>query len=182
MNALSNVIRVIDKVFDTIEKYCTAIPLIIFTLLIFANVVGRYVLLHSITWAEELSRMLNILMVYLAISAGIKTGAHIGVDAIITLCIPKRLYRTHKVLRIIKFLITMAFCAVAAYLGFGLAAKVSAMKQVSAALRIPMFIPYIILPIGLCMTAVRCLLEIIQECIIPATPADSDDNDMLQEV
>lgn len=93
MNAVNQVLNGIDKVFGVIEKYITAFALIVFTVVIFCNVVGRYVLLNSIPWAEELSRYLNIFLVYIALSAGIKTDAHIGVDAVETLLAPKQFHK-----------------------------------------------------------------------------------------
>jgi len=163
-------ISAVDNVFAVIEKYFTAVPLLIFTFLIFANVIARYVFLNAITFAEELSRMLNILLVYVAISAGIKTGTHIGMDAFITLCVPKHLYKTHKFLRILKLTVVLIFCVIVAVLGFQLTQRIYDMNQLSAALRIPMWIPYLVVPIGLSMTSVRCVMVIILEYLKPAKP------------
>jgi TRAP-type C4-dicarboxylate transport system permease small subunit len=167
LKTISAIIRVIDSAFNIFEKYMTAIPLLVFTFVIFINVVGRYVFHNSLSWAEELSRMLNILLVYIAISAGIKADSHIGVDAFITLCVPARLRKTHKTLRIVKYLIVLVFCAISCYLALILAERVNRMHQLSAAMSIPMVIPYIILPVFLFMTSLRCLMRIIQEFIAP---------------
>ena len=73
MSALKKAVSAIDKGFGVIEKYITAVALVIFTIVIFCNVVGRYLLLSAIPWAEELSRYLSIFLVFIAISAGIKS-------------------------------------------------------------------------------------------------------------
>jgi TRAP-type C4-dicarboxylate transport system permease small subunit len=161
---------VIDAVFSVFEKYMTAICMLLFTFIIFVNVVGRYVFLSSFSWAEELSRMLNVLMVYVAISAGIKADSHIGVDAFITLCIPVRLRKTHRTLRIAKHLVVLVFCVITCYLAYVLTGRVNRMNQLSPAMSVPMFIPYMVLPIFLFMTSLRCVMRIIQEFIAPPPP------------
>ena len=165
MNAVNQVLNGIDKVFGVIEKYITAFALIVFTVVIFCNVVGRYVLLNSIPWAEELSRYLNIFLVYIALSAGIKTDAHIGVDAVETLLVPKRF---HKYMDVVRFAITTVFCLITAWLGWELALQIGQMKQTSPSMQIPMMVPYLALPIGLFMASIRSLMRIIQMLMGPA--------------
>lgn len=176
MKQFRTVIGGIDKGFELLEKYLGAIALLIFTVVIFANVVGRKVFNNSISWAEELSRYLNIMMVFLAISAGIKYDSHIGVDAVETLLIPKPF---HKYMDILRFLITLGFCVLTAWLGCKLALQVSALKQVSPALRIPMWVPYVALPVGLFMAGIRSLIRILQLIIGPDPEASADEKEAL---
>lgn len=171
MKAIKGVIDVVDKIFSFLEKYVTAGALIVFTVVIFCNVVGRYLLQNSITWAEEISRYLNIFLVFIALSAGIKWDSHIGVDVVETLLIPKRF---HKWMDLIRFVITLVFCAITTWLSFELAMKIGKMKQTSPAMQIPMAVPYMALPIGLFMASVRSLIRIIKLFIEP--PADTTQN------
>lgn len=164
MKAIKNAIDAIDKAFSFLEKYITATALITFTIVIFCNVVGRYVFRNSITWAEELSRYLNILLVFFALSAGIKWDSHIGVDVVQTLLVPKRF---HKWMDLIRFTITLAFCIITAWLGLALALKIGQMKQTSPAMQIPMALPYMALPVGLFMASVRCLIRILKLFLDP---------------
>lgn len=172
MKALRSIIDGIDRVFGFLEKYITAIALIVFTVVIFCNVIGRYVFLNSITWAEEISRYLNIFLVFIALSAGIKFDSHIGVDVVETLLVPKRF---HKWMDLIRFLITLAFCAITAWLGFALAMKIGKMKQTSPAMQIPMAVPYMALPIGLFMASIRCIIRIIKLFIDPSAPTAEEE-------
>ncbi len=168
MKALKGAISAVDRIFDFLETYITAIALIVFTVVIFCNVVGRYVFQNSITWAEELSRYLNILLVFFALSAGIKSDSHIGVDVVETLLVPKRF---HKWMDLIRFLITLVFCGITTWLGFELSMKIGRMKQTSPAMQIPMALPYMALPIGLFMASIRCLIRIIKLLIDPPAEA-----------
>ena len=165
MNTVVRVLNGIDKVFGVVEKYITGIALMVFSVVIFCNVVGRYVFLNAISWAEELSRYLNIILVYIAISAGIKTEAHIGVDAVETLLVPKKF---HKYMDAVRFAITVVFCIITAWLGWDLALQIGQMNQTSPAMQIPMMIPYMALPIGLFMASIRTLMRIIQLFITPS--------------
>ncbi|HEX6723437.1 MAG TPA: TRAP transporter small permease [Burkholderiaceae bacterium] len=49
-------------------------------LLVFANVVGRYVFNHSFVWAEELSRYMMVWVGFLGAGLVLRVGAHIAVD------------------------------------------------------------------------------------------------------
>lgn len=49
-------------------------------LLVFANVLARYLFNHSIIWAEELSRYMMIWVGFLASGLVLRLGAHIAVD------------------------------------------------------------------------------------------------------
>lgn len=148
----------IDRVFDFIEKNITGFAIIVFTFAIFANVIGRKIFGNSITWAEELSRYLNIVVVFIGISAGVKFDAHIGVDAVESLLIPKKY---HKYMDVIRFAITLVFVVISAYLGMKMTMSMKNLGQKSAAMMLPLWIPYMALPIGLAMSAVRTLMKII---------------------
>jgi hypothetical protein len=51
-------------------------------LLVFANVVARYVFNHSFTWAEELSRYMMVWVGFLGAGLVLRVGAHIAVDVV----------------------------------------------------------------------------------------------------
>jgi len=53
------------------------------TILIFTNVILRYIFHSGITWAEEMSRFMFIWMVFLGSILVLKEGTHIGVDMLV---------------------------------------------------------------------------------------------------
>ncbi len=67
----------------TIERI---VEVIIFVLLlsmagmVFANVVGRYLLGTSLTWAHELARYQFVWLTFLGAAIGLNHGAHVGMD------------------------------------------------------------------------------------------------------
>ncbi|GLQ71833.1 TRAP transporter small permease [Vibrio penaeicida] len=79
----------VGKVTDQIEETLIALFLGSMTLLTFSNVVFRYVFNDNILWALELTVFLFAWMVLVGASYGVKKHFHIGVDVIINLA-PER--------------------------------------------------------------------------------------------
>jgi C4-dicarboxylate transporter DctQ subunit len=83
----------IGKQTDYLEETLIALFLGLMTLLTFANVVFRYVLNGNILWAVELTVFLFAWMVLVGASYGVKKHFHIGVDVVINLA-PSGLRKT----------------------------------------------------------------------------------------
>ncbi|WP_117234889.1 TRAP transporter small permease [Vibrio maerlii] len=92
----------IGQVTDAIEETLIAFFLGAMTLLTFANVIFRYVLNDNILWALELTVFMFAWMVLVGASYGVKKHFHIGVDVIINMAPDK--------LRKIYALIAAASC------------------------------------------------------------------------
>jgi len=83
----------LGKKTDYLEETLIALLLGLMTLLTFANVIFRYVLNSNILWAVELTVFLFAWMVLVGASYGVKQNFHIGVDVVINLA-PKNLRKT----------------------------------------------------------------------------------------
>jgi len=68
---------------DTIEETSIAVCLGLMTVVTFANVVARYAFHSNILWALELTVFLFAWLVLMGMSYGVKKHVHIGVDVII---------------------------------------------------------------------------------------------------
>jgi C4-dicarboxylate transporter, DctQ subunit len=75
----------LGKFTDSIEEFLVAFFLGSMTLLTFANVVFRYVFNDNILWALELTVFMFAWMVLVGSSYGVKKHFHIGVDVVINL-------------------------------------------------------------------------------------------------
>ena len=78
----------LGEITDYIEETLIALFLGLMTLLTFANVVVRYVLNSNILWALEMTVFLFAWMVLVGASFGVKKHFHIGVDVVINLAPP----------------------------------------------------------------------------------------------
>jgi TRAP-type transport system small permease protein len=71
------------KFFSSINKLLTILMVLCLTVmsvLIFGNVVLRYVFNTGIVWAEEMSRFLFVWMIFLGALVAFKENSHLGVD------------------------------------------------------------------------------------------------------
>jgi TRAP-type C4-dicarboxylate transport system permease small subunit len=57
-------------------EYLLALMLVVITLLVFANVLTRYVLMYSIIWSEEVARFAFIWLIFIGTAVAIKRKAH----------------------------------------------------------------------------------------------------------
>ena len=89
----------VGRVTDLIEESLIAFFLGAMTLLTFANVVFRYAFNDNILWALELTVFMFAWMVLVGASYGVKKHFHIGVDVIINLA-PKKLRKVYALIAV----------------------------------------------------------------------------------
>ena len=149
----------LKKFLDNFEGYCCILTLIAMTIIVFIQVVCRFILKGSLPWSEEASRYLLVWTAFLGGAYGVRQGAHIGVEAF-TLLLPKKV---QKVLNIIVMLASIVLCAVILKYGFSIVQTQLAKGQLSPAMRIPMGYMYAAIPIGMFFFIVRYIQDIIIE-------------------
>lgn len=93
------------RLIDEIEETSIAICLGLMTIITFANVVARYIFNSNILWALELTVFLFAWLVLMGASYGVKKHIHIGVDVVINAVSPK----TRKILAILAVTASLAF-------------------------------------------------------------------------
>ncbi len=80
------------RLIDEIEETSIAVCLGLMTLITFANVVARYLFNSNILWAIEATVFLFAWLVLMGASYGVKKHVHIGVDVIVNLVSPRWRY------------------------------------------------------------------------------------------
>ena len=78
----------LGRVINEIEETLIAIILGLMTVITFANVIARYVLNTTILWALEATVFLFAWLVLLGVSYCVKINAHLGVDALLNVASP----------------------------------------------------------------------------------------------
>ena len=76
-----------EKVVDSVCRVVTAVmavALMIMVVLVFANVVLRYVFNSSITQSEEISRWLFVWITFMGAVVALREHAHLGTDALVS--------------------------------------------------------------------------------------------------
>lgn len=79
----------VGAVVDNIEQTSIALCMGLMTLITFANVVARYLFNSNILWALELTVFLFAWLVLMGASYGVKKHVHIGVDVVINMMPPR---------------------------------------------------------------------------------------------
>ncbi len=73
----------LKNIIHKIEEGFLSVLLVSMTVLVFAEVVARFVFNHGIMWAQELTLIINSWMVLVGASYCIREKAHIGIDLLV---------------------------------------------------------------------------------------------------
>lgn len=141
------------KLMNKIEENVIGIALLATTLIIFVNVIMRYFMNQSLTWAEEVVKYLMIWIAFIGGSTCFRKGVHVSIDFIVDL-VPKK---AQVIMVTAITIICGAFTTAMAYYGIKLVEFIQNSGQVSPALSMPMWIPYLALPIGFTLMTIRNL-------------------------
>jgi TRAP-type C4-dicarboxylate transport system permease small subunit len=133
------------------------------SLLVFGNVVSRYGFSYTPIWSEELSRFLVVWSIFIGVAIGVRKNQHIGVDAIIRF-LPHKLKLASEVL---LNLIGVVVIGILVYNSLEFIQHTREYEQLSPAMRIPMYIPYIAMPVGLSLSIVHFIHNIVKLFTIP---------------
>lgn len=149
------------KIIQWFDRHIEELLLTIFSsimvVVIFVQVVMRQ-LDNSLSWSEELARYCFIWLVYIGISYGVKKQRHIKVDVLLVIINQK-----WKVL--LNILSTILFAVFAIFIikyGFDIANKLLTFGQKSPALQIPMGLVYMATPIGMGLTLIRLIQNLVK--------------------
>jgi C4-dicarboxylate transporter, DctQ subunit len=124
----------------------------------FANIIGRYFLSVSLSWAEEAMLFLMIGCVFLGAAPVGWMGRHIRMDVIISMLPP----RLRLGFEIFSDLVTIATCVTIAIFAWPVMTMLTELDQRSETANIPLVIPQGAVPIGLLLTA---LLIAVRLCV-----------------
>ena len=150
--------KVVKKIADNFEGYCCAVMLAVMSVVVFLQVIFRFVIKASLPWSEELSRYLLVYITYFGCAYGIKTGAHLGVEAFV-LILPKTVQKAINVLVQIGGLVV---CVLILKSGADIVFSQMQSGQLSPAMRLPMWTIYSAIPIGMAFCVIRYAVEIVK--------------------
>lgn len=125
-----------------LNQWCIVALMGSMALLVFVNVVTRYVLNHSIIWVEEFTQYEMIWIAYLGAGLALREGRHVAVDTLQDL-LPQR---ARHALRTAVALAMLVFMVVLVVLGFQIVAFT--WNQETPVMNLPTGLPYLAVPIG----------------------------------
>lgn len=145
-----------SRVADAVERLLDALLLLAIAVMVVSicwQVFGRFVLNHSPGWTEEVARFLMAWITLLGSAAVLRRRGHIAVTFVVDL-LPRPVALAVGLLRDLLILV------MAGALGwYGYAFAMIGGRRDSAALEIPMFYPYLAIPVGAALIALLLLLS-----------------------
>jgi len=132
--------------------------------LAFANVVARYLFDYSLTWASELTVYLFLWGMFFGAAYCFKIDGHISIG----LLVENISKRSAKALMLITRTVTFSYLAVVAFYGYKYLLFVIELEEMSIDLEIPMWIPYLVIPVSFAFGAYRVGEHIIKLINTPA--------------
>lgn len=145
------------KFLNEFEVYIGTICSMAMVVILFLNVIGRYVLHNSIKWSEEVCLMLFILSIYFGATGAVRTRQHLRLEVVLSMLKPK----ARMVLEIIDNVIFMAFNGIIMFGIMPLVMQLYRNGTAAAVTGIPKFLIYMWLPILFVLMVIR----LIQDCI-----------------
>ncbi len=152
---MKKVIRFFDLKFE--ETFLVG-DMLAMTLIIAYQVIMRKVFNNSQTWTEEIARFLFIWQCWIGVAYAARISRHIRVDVL------KDLFKSPKAktaLDIICLVCCVLFFGFLGYKGIVVVSKIQRMHQLSPACQIPMWIPYLAVPVGAILASLRFLQQLI---------------------
>ena len=141
-----------------LEEVLVVITLLSMTILIFGQTLLRFTIGKTPSWTQELAQFIQVYFVYIGAIYAIKEDAHIRIT-LLGKKLSKPLQKPFNFIGLSGFLL---FCLVITIWGSHLCLEIKRFNQLSAAMQLPMFIPYLAVPLGGFAMSVRLIQKIIK--------------------
>lgn len=152
------IVKAVNKISDIVDKVCSVLIVALLAgmvLVTSAQIICR-VFFNALSWSEEVARYLLVWSTFIGAGCVYKKGGHISV-LIVQDLLPAGL---RKAARVLVHILCGALFVLAAYYGFKYMGRQG--SQLSAALRIPMSLMYMAIPVGSIVMLVHAVNAILQ--------------------
>ena len=143
----------LDKVLTVIEETIIAVGLGVATLLVFANVIARYVFDTGFPWVLETVQYLFAWVVLVGAAHGVKAGVHLGIDLVVARFSPANQRR----IALLGIALCLGFAVTVLVLSIEYTLRIYEWGDLTLDLQIPQWIPYVAIPTGLSLMTIRFL-------------------------
>ncbi len=157
-NSVTGPLAGADHLLGKVEWIFIGAALAVTSVLLFANVVLRYVFFAPLNWAEELTLYLMVWMVFIGGSIAVRTRGHMAIDLLPLLLSPANRKR-------LALLVGMtAFVFFATFFWYSLlhTLRVRSVEQLTPVMQAPMWLTYLAMPVGSMLMALRTLQSLVR--------------------
>ena len=145
-------------VYNHLEELILVCMFAVMVIVIFVQVIMRFVFNNSLSWSEALARLLFVWLTWLGVSIGAREGEHIKITAI-TEKLPRK---AAQIVNIISEIAVIGICAVTIRYGVQLCDMLWGLKAEDAALHISQVWGYAAVPVGCGLQIFRSIVSIVQ--------------------
>lgn len=159
---IKKIVEFIDFRLELVRKFINILVIFSFgmlVLVVFSQVIWRFVFNNPFSWTEELARILQVWLVLLTSSICIRKGSHLSIDYAIH-ALP---FKYKKVLKLIVMLFIMFYLLILIIYGSKLI--MITINQTTAAMRVPIYVVYLAFPIGGFLMFLESLLIFLKSMI-----------------
>jgi TRAP-type C4-dicarboxylate transport system permease small subunit len=152
-----------DQILRGVQKFVEVLRIVATVLLVasvalnFINVICRYFFNASIFWAEEIMLFLMVGCVFLGNGVVAWSGRQLRMDVIVGMMPPP----VQKIFVLFSELILIAVCVTIVVFSWPVIRDLTMFDQRSQSADIPMFIPQIMVPIGLTLMALLVAIRLL---------------------
>ena len=150
--------KIIKWLDEHLEEYMIAILTTVMTILLFLQVLFRFVLNLPLAWVEEISLYSMVWLCYFGGSLAIKKREHLKMEIITNFLKPK----AKKIFDIISLALFFAFAVFVLYHVTLLTIDILQRGQVTAVLEMPKWIPYAGVPAAFLLMLIRMIQDLIR--------------------
>ncbi|WP_209121031.1 TRAP transporter small permease [Alkalihalobacillus sp. BA299] len=147
-----------SRILTFVEYTLVVFALGTMSIITFANVLSRYFLSSSISFTEEITVNLFVLLTFVGASIGVKRGAHLG----FSLIFDNAQGVLKAFLTVLVALLTVLFFSAVAYFGFDMMMSQIERNRMTPALGWPQWIFTSMMPLG----SLLCIIRIIEATIL----------------
>lgn len=147
----------ISRIVATVEDGITVFFLITATSVLFINVVLRYFFQSGLGWAEEFIIFSMIWVTFIGGSICVRKNTHVAMRLIVDMVKNATVRRKYEMT---LNGVATAFCIVGVMWGQQHVLFLVKTGQTSPAIRLPMFIPYLAIPVGFALMSLRFLEQL----------------------
>jgi len=154
--------HLVDSILALARRVVNGVVIVMFAaivVVVFSQVVSRFVFNAPFSWSEELARYLQVWLILLTSAAVLRKGLHLAVDYAVH-ALPNRAKRF---LRILNLGFIIFFLVVVLISGSMLIA--ATVSQRTPALQMPMWLVYLALPVGSLLMLLEAVALLLKETI-----------------
>lgn len=159
-----------NTVLNGIEDNLGTICLASMSIVVFVAVIMRYVVKMPFVWGEEIARYLMIWAVYIGVSVCTRKEAHLGIEMLVDV-LPAKAKKAAFIFRHGVILVAYICFFILSVL---LLIQIITKCQITPAIRMPMWIVYLALPVGFAFSIIREIQVIYNKFFNPQGNAEKE--------